>query len=643
MRLKSQIHAIIAVAALLAFVVVGVWATLEVRRVHRLEVETQGKTMGLFLAKACALAIRGPSPREDLTALLATPGGDEDPPVVHAAVYDPTLTQVLARVGAVVPEAGVDDDPALREALAAAPGIVDVHEGGKLERYGPHGEDILEFTLPIVDGDQVKGVLRLSLALASPAANVSPTIKLMLGAGAVVAFLWALLYKVLQSRVLDPILGLHQAILRVRRGDVATRVDVRREDEIGILAQSFNELIGVLVERDSLQLRLEEANRLEQTHAELREAHKKLKEAQERLVLEEKHASLGRLVHGLNHELNNPLSAAKNMIPPLESAMAALREHLLRPATPVVEAAVLANGEALPSTLTTTSAPSVAGERAIPPTATTPAPNLIEAAPAPVAAPTQSTRLPLAGSPSPAHSARLSPAGSARFTIPVPSGPPPAIPELLEDARDATGVIARSVARAIAIVRDLGQFSKLGTTDLETCELKTIIDDAVIACVQELGPEGRVTVSVDVPLVDGAPLKLKAFPNLLGQVFVNLITNSAQAIEGPGKVKISVRLLNNRDRVRVEVEDNGPGIPRENLPKIFEPFFTTKPPGRGTGLGLSICMGVIQKHGGTIEAIRRRRGALFVIELPLEPVVEPKDPRASASLFPAASTVIIAR
>jgi two-component system, NtrC family, sensor kinase len=201
-------------------------------------------------------------------------------------------------------------------------------------------------------------------------------------------------------------------------------------------------------------------------------------------------------------------------------------------------------------------------------------------------------------------------------------------------------LIARSVARAINIVRDLGQFSKLGTADLEEVELRPIIEDAVTACAAELGPGERVTVLVDIGTQkDGQPLRLKAFPNLLGQVFVNLITNSAQAIEGPGRVKITAR-AHGADRVRIEVEDNGAGIPKENLTKIFEPFFTTKPPGKGTGLGLSICLGVVEKHGGTIDAVKRRRGAMFVIDLPLQPKLEPGDPRQSASIFSGGGTTV---
>lgn len=209
--------------------------------------------------------------------------------------------------------------------------------------------------------------------------------------------------------------------------------------------------------------------------------------------------------------------------------------------------------------------------------------------------------------------------------------------EALDDAGAAIAVLARSLTRAIHIVRDLGEFSRLTTADLEQVELRTVLDEAVAACEHELGPDARVAVHVDVPEVEGEPLRLKAFPHLLAQVFVNLITNSAQAIEGSGKIRVWARRVGD-GRVRIELDDNGPGIPKEHLSKVFEPFFTTKEQGKGSGLGLSICLGVIEKHGGTIEARRRWRGAHFVIELPLEPVIEPGDITASGSILASAVT-----
>jgi uncharacterized membrane protein affecting hemolysin expression len=131
-RLKFEMHAIIGVCAAAAFVVIGVIAWLEVRHVHQVEVTAQGETMGLFLAKACALAMRGPSPLEDLERLLAVSGGDQEPPVVSAAVYDARQGKVV-RVGSTVPEAEPSE---LRAALERAPDRVLVELGDEIERYG---------------------------------------------------------------------------------------------------------------------------------------------------------------------------------------------------------------------------------------------------------------------------------------------------------------------------------------------------------------------------------------------------------------------------------------------------------------------------------------------------------------------------
>jgi signal transduction histidine kinase len=110
----------------------------------------------------------------------------------------------------------------------------------------------------------------------------------------------------------------------------------------------------------------------------------------------------------------------------------------------------------------------------------------------------------------------------------------------------------------------------------------------------------------------------------LGQVFLNLIINAAQALKGkggPAEPRLRVATgLHGEDRVKVEVQDNGPGIPAEHLGRIFEPFFTTKPVGEGTGLGLSICHGIISGLGGELSVESQPgQGATFRILLPAAP------------------------
>jgi two-component system NtrC family sensor kinase len=107
-------------------------------------------------------------------------------------------------------------------------------------------------------------------------------------------------------------------------------------------------------------------------------------------------------------------------------------------------------------------------------------------------------------------------------------------------------------------------------------------------------------------------------PPLLRQVILNLLNNACQAVGQDGRIIITTGLLPPRE-ISITIQDSGPGIPPEILPKIFDPFFTTKPQGQGTGLGLAICHGIIQKLAGHITAASQPgQGATFTITLPLE-------------------------
>ena len=113
-------------------------------------------------------------------------------------------------------------------------------------------------------------------------------------------------------------------------------------------------------------------------------------------------------------------------------------------------------------------------------------------------------------------------------------------------------------------------------------------------------------------------------PSQINQVFLNLITNAAQATGNDGVIKISSKKAG--DQVIVQVRDNGSGIPADVLPRIFDPFFTTKKVGEGTGLGLSIAYKIISQHGGRIEASSPPgQGTCFTITLPVQPPAEAKD------------------
>ena len=117
--------------------------------------------------------------------------------------------------------------------------------------------------------------------------------------------------------------------------------------------------------------------------------------------------------------------------------------------------------------------------------------------------------------------------------------------------------------------------------------------------------------------------KVHGSPSQINQVFLNLITNAVQAIPEdraePGIITLRT-LMEGRDMLRVEVQDNGIGIPDDVLPRIFDPFFTTKAAGQGTGMGLSISFKIVQEHGGMILVDTvPGAGAVFAVLLPIRP------------------------
>ena len=132
---------------------------------------------------------------------------------------------------------------------------------------------------------------------------------------------------------------------------------------------------------------------------------------------------------------------------------------------------------------------------------------------------------------------------------------------------------------------------------------------AAEAVLREQRTRLEVSVAPDMPdmVTDASGLE---------QVLANLIVNAIHAGGHDGRVRVDGTRVG--DGWQFVVEDSGPGIPPEVLPRIFEPFFTTKPEGQGTGLGLAVSLGIVQRQGGTlrVEARRQRKGARFVVQIP---------------------------
>ena len=176
-------------------------------------------------------------------------------------------------------------------------------------------------------------------------------------------------------------------------------------------------------------------------------------------------------------------------------------------------------------------------------------------------------------------------------------------------------MIHKSALRCQKIVQSLLSFSRRHAPERKLSNLNELVEAALdILRYQMRTSNIEVTTKLDPNL---PPAMVD--PHQLQQVFLNIINNARQAIEGfrpNGWVKIATEtcgLIAN-----ITIQDNGPGIPEENLSRVFDPFFTTKPVGTGTGLGLSLCYGIIKEHGGSISIQSKPgHGATFIVQLPL--------------------------
>ncbi len=182
--------------------------------------------------------------------------------------------------------------------------------------------------------------------------------------------------------------------------------------------------------------------------------------------------------------------------------------------------------------------------------------------------------------------------------------------QAVADAREGTERIKH-------IVRDVKTFSRIEEERKDRVDLCRVIDSCARLAFTEIKHRARLVKDYgEVPYVHANDARL-------GQVFLNLLINAAQAIpEGRAReneIRVATRTGEDGCAV-VEVRDSGAGIPQEVLSRIFDPFFTTKPVGVGTGLGLSICHGIVEDLGGEISVESTPgRGTTFRVVLPAAP------------------------
>ena len=191
----------------------------------------------------------------------------------------------------------------------------------------------------------------------------------------------------------------------------------------------------------------------------------------------------------------------------------------------------------------------------------------------------------------------------------------------------------QGVERIGLIVRDLKAFSRVDSEDVSAVvDVRKVLAFAEKMAGKEMRQRARVLRDIQpVPMV-------KANESRLGQVFLNLLLNAAQAIPDGAAAENEIRIRTRTDglgRAVVEVSDTGRGIPEDLRARVFDPFFTTKPVGEGTGLGLSICLGIVRSLGGEIllESVVDE-GSTFRVALPAH------QPERTTAVFPAPEAVL---
>jgi two-component system NtrC family sensor kinase len=212
------------------------------------------------------------------------------------------------------------------------------------------------------------------------------------------------------------------------------------------------------------------------------------------------------------------------------------------------------------------------------------------------------------------------------------------------DCREYLGMIQAEAARAAGIVRRLLDFSRQREPTFGPVDLSQAVRDAVAFVERQASLADRQILLEPT----GERYEVLGDAQMLQQVFLNLLTNALDAVEGGGEVRVAVRrvaggrlpdqairregetpppadqsthrqLDASAEWAEAVVSDTGMGIPPEHFSKIFDPFFTTKEVGKGTGLGLAICQSIVEQHGGTIrvESAGTGRGTAVTVRLPL--------------------------
>jgi len=357
--------------------------------------------------------------------------------------------------------------------------------------------------------------------------------------------------------------------------------------------------------RKSEQELREKSLEMRKKNQELETTLKKINEMHNQLIMQEKMASLGKLSAGMAHELNNPASAAQRSAAHLQGVLLRLQEVQARIGTVTFDENQVKIFAALDR---------MARERAHAPVELnvldrTERENDLEEW-------LQNKGGNISGEVVPAFVN----VGYVRddleeltqsFHVEQVSlvvewfGLKITIYSLVEEIGLATGRIA-------TLVKALKSYTYMDQAPVQSIDLRKELDNTLIILRSKL----KKGVNVVRDYAEDLP-PIEAYASELNQVWTNLIDNGIDAMEGAGT--LIVRARREDPWLVVEIEDSGPGIPPEHLPKIFDPFFTTKPPGEGTGLGLNISRNlIVKKHHGEISVKSKPGSTCFTVHLPMD-------------------------
>jgi len=189
--------------------------------------------------------------------------------------------------------------------------------------------------------------------------------------------------------------------------------------------------------------------------------------------------------------------------------------------------------------------------------------------------------------------------------------------------------INQGTSRIGEIIKSLKSYVYLDQASVQLIDIHEGLDNTLVMLRSKINTD----ITLERHYADDLP-KIQAYGSELNQVWTNLIDNALDAVDGVGK--ITIKTSQKDDWVLVEIEDSGPGIPKDVQQKLFSPFFTTKPLGKGTGLGLNISFNIIQKHNGQIKVFSHPGSTRFTVQLPIhfEKVGERSEPLQGSEQIP---------